>query len=109
MSRITIALRQSVAARMLVHEAVHPQGGWIDQRSPGPLARSGLGLQAIAVVDFGPVIIEMPAGGRVLAVQVHRGQRTNTQLLDGTARIELATDLYLRRRARADLELIRAR
>src|SRR3981081_2109109 len=48
MSRIAIALHQAEAAGMLVHEPIDAQRVRIHQRTPGPLPRSGLGLQSVA-------------------------------------------------------------
>ncbi len=93
---------------MLVHEAIHPQLFGIHQRPPLPLAGAPLGHQAIAVVDFRPVVVEAMTAG-VLSIQIHRGQRRDAKRGDLPARIEFGRHLHLGRRARPHVELVRAR
>ena len=79
----------------------------MNQGNSSPTAAAGLRHQPVAVVDLGPEIIEAMTG-RILAVEIHGGERGNAQLLDIFSRKELARHLDLSRGAGAHLELIGA-
>ncbi len=107
MGKIPVALGERVAVRMLVHETIHAQRLRVGQRTPKPLAATGLRHQAITVVHFGPEVVEVTTARAVLAVQEHRRERRNSDFLDGAPRIQFGADLNLRGGAGSQFELIR--
>ena len=106
MIEVVVALQKTKAARVAIEIRVKMHTGRVRERTPDPLARTGMHKQTVGIVDLRTPII-----GRasiVLAAHVHAGKRRNAETLDRIARIERNVDVHDERCARVEIEAVSA-
>ena len=104
---IALALNQTEAARIFVHETIDPQFARIAQRTPDPFPVTGFRHEADAVVNLRTVVVKASRGA-LLAVEKHGREWGHAELADGATQVELAMHFDLSDGTGSNLELIRA-